>query len=134
MSATTPNLILVVDDEDAPRSLIARFLGQNGYAVATAASGAAALEFVRTRGAELALVVLDMTMPGMDGAQTYAAVRDLQADLHVLIFSGGCEQATLQRLLATGGCSFLNKPCALAVLLAKVNALVARHPRRPPAA
>jgi CheY-like chemotaxis protein len=67
MSASESTLILVVDDDDNAREALSEFLTINGYVVACAENGQAALEQIRTQPAPPALILLDMLMPVMDG-------------------------------------------------------------------
>jgi len=132
MNEKTSRHILVVDDDDGARNLICRVLNQRGFAVLAAASGAAAIQQLSTHGPAVALTVLDMTMPEMDGEHTFAALHKLQPDLRFLLFTGVCDDPALQRLLATGLCAHLNKPCSLVMLVEKVQGLLAQTP--PPTA
>lgn len=128
MDEKTGRNILVVDDDDGARNLICRVLNQRGFAALAAASGAAAIQELRTHGPSVALAVLDMTMPEMDGEHTFAALHKLRPDLRFLLFTGVCDDPALQRLLATGLCTHLNKPCSLALLVEKVQGLLAHPP------
>ena len=131
MTATTFRTILVVDDDDLSLSIISRMLLYGGFKVLSAASGAAAIEIVQAQGATLDLVVLDMTMPVMDGTQTFAALHQLQPTLPFLIYTGGCVNEALHRLLATGLCTHLIKPCPMGMLIEKAQQMIAAHPRQP---
>jgi len=104
-------------------------LHQRGFAVLAAASGAAAIQQLSAHGPTVALAVLDMTMPEMDGEHTFAALHKLQPDLRFILFTGLCDDPALQRLLTTGLCTHLNKPCSLALLVEKVQGLSAHPPQ-----
>jgi CheY-like chemotaxis protein len=128
MNEQTSRHILVVDDDDGARNLICRVLNQRGFDVLSAASGAAAIQHLNAHGPAVALTVLDMTMPEMDGEHTFAALHQLQPDLRFLLFTGVCDDPALQRLLATGLCTHLNKPCSLALLVEIIHGLLANPP------
>ena len=132
MNAQSKRNLLVVDDDHGVRRIICRYLERSGYTVLESASGAAAIPIVGALGATLAGVVLDMTMPGMDGEQTFEALHALQPDLPFLIYTGGCDNATLNRLMQTGWCMHLIKPCPMQLLLQTLEQLLARHPRAAP--
>ncbi len=116
--------ILVVDDEVRVLRGTARLLTKLGYDVLEAEGGRAAVEIVRAQGAAVDLMVLDMTMPGMSGASTYDAIRELQPDLKVLLVSGYAREGQAEELLERGCADFLQKPFTLSQLLAKVRALL----------
>ncbi len=79
---------LVVDDDDAVRDLTVALIESLGFQAASAGSGAEAVRAMEERGRDFALAVIDMTMPGMDGKATIAALRARQADLPVILTSG----------------------------------------------
>ena len=78
--------ILVVDDDRAVASSIAMSLEYEGFSVVTAASGNAGIAAVEEAGVDLAIV--DIFMPGSDGLETIAAMRQRQPDLPIIAFSG----------------------------------------------
>ncbi len=80
--------ILLVDDEETLRALGTRMLERLGFSVLTASDGEEALEIYRRRGREIALVLLDLTMPRMDGAETFAELRRLDPSVKVVMASG----------------------------------------------
>lgn len=86
-SVATPFSILVVDDDDVVRSLLRVVLQQEGFLVWTAADGAEAVNLFRGCGRPIDLVLLDLQMPGMDGLQTLAALRQLNPQLRCCLMS-----------------------------------------------
>lgn len=114
--------LLLVDDEEMLRSLGHDLLTGAGYTVLTAESGESALDAVRARPAEIDLVILDLNMPGMGGAECLRQLRGLGFEGPVLIASGvspvGAERAALQE----GAQGFLRKPFRLSSLLDAVQA------------
>ena len=119
--------VLLVDDEELLRSLGCDLLEGAGYTVLTAESGEAALEAVRARGGGIDLVILDLNMPGMGGAECLRQLRALGFETPVLIASGvsplGAERAVL-REAAQG---FLRKPFRLSGLLEAVQRALQRE-------
>jgi two-component system cell cycle sensor histidine kinase/response regulator CckA len=102
--------ILLVDDEPEVRESTTAMLEILGLEVITAVDGQDALErFLAERGT-IDLVLLDLTMPRMDGRETFRGLRSIQADIPVILFSGYSEQAPLQETLAQGFAGFLQKP------------------------
>ncbi len=84
----TGETILLVDDEALVRRIGRTLLTKLGYQVLEAADGLEALEVCRTRGDEIRLVLLDLTMPNLTGKETFARLREVRPELPVLICSG----------------------------------------------
>jgi DNA-binding NtrC family response regulator len=102
------------------RNLLARTLGQLGYAVETAADPSIALPLIRERGDEFALVISDMTMPHTTGAQFAREVGVRNPRLPFIFISGYSEDTAAQSgSFATG--SFLQKPFTSADLATAVR-------------
>jgi PAS domain S-box-containing protein len=115
-------LILVVDDEPAVRQLGKRMLERYGYRVLLAEDGLLAIEIFRAHAAEIAAVVLDLTMPGMDGRATFAALRAISGV--PVIFSSGQSAAELAMQLAAPDTMFIAKPYNLVDLTRAVGQIV----------
>ncbi len=114
--------MLLVEDEDAVRSFAARALGQRGYHVLEATTGAEALEVFAKHQGEVDLVVSDVVMPEMDGptcARSFAAQRP---DLKVIFISGYAEDSFRRHLAENEDFMFLQKPFDLKELAAAVKA------------
>jgi CheY-like chemotaxis protein len=82
-----PHRILVVDDEEEVREILAETLEDFGYAVATAASGEEALPAL-LGDREIALVITDVRMPGMSGLELADEIRRRRPDVKVVLISG----------------------------------------------
>ena len=80
--------VLVVDDDKGVCDVMAMTIEGAGYEAVKARSGEDALEIVRSRGEDLDLVVLDMTMEGLDGPSTWIAIHALQTQLPFVLVSG----------------------------------------------
>lgn len=78
--------ILIVDDEPDATATLAKFLSSRGYGTDTAANGAEALDQVRA--GRYSVVMTDLRMPGMDGADFLARVRFEQPELPVIVMTG----------------------------------------------
>ena len=118
--------ILVVDDEAQMVKVYSRVLEKLGYAVLTASGGAEALSILRQRHTEIALVILDMIMPDMNGRQTFDAMRMLAPNLRVLLSSGFTIDRQAQDMLARGCVGFIQKPFDAATLSAKLRKVMSR--------
>jgi PAS domain S-box-containing protein len=102
--------VLIVDDDDAVRATAAQMTAYFGFQVRQASSGQQAVDFVRDSPAPFDLVLLDLTMPGMDGFATFGAIRQLRPDQRIVIFSGYSEQDAKQRFAGQNLSGFLQKP------------------------
>lgn len=123
--------ILVVDDEPDVREAAQDILQELGYTTLTAASGEAALDICRAQ--RVALVVLDLGMPGMGGLNCLRELRRLDPTPHVLVASGYAgDRETV--ILRSHAAEFIQKPYRLGELVERVAARLASAPPRAPAA
>jgi two-component system CheB/CheR fusion protein len=112
--------ILVVDDEEAVRTTVGRILERHGYRCALAADGIDGLRQYSQSPHQFRLVILDLTMPGLSGTQTFAELRRLNPEAKVLLISGFSENDAISRFSDTAPDGFLQKPIGLEDLLAAV--------------
>jgi len=115
--------ILVVDDDEDIRILLRELFGRAGYRVDEAVDGKSALR--RLFESPPALVVLDVTMPEMDGYQTLERIRDL-SDVPVIMLTARTQELERVRGLASGADDYVAKPFGRQELLARVQALLRR--------
>ncbi len=118
--------ILVVDDEAPVRRLLELTLRREGYQTRLAGDGAEALAIFEANPEAIDLVLLDLTMPTMDGRTTLAALRALAPDLPVILSSGFGEQEVSRRFPGEGPTAFLQKPFRREALLDIVARTLAR--------
>jgi len=111
-STKTSQSILLVDDEQMALILVQRILSEAGYDVITAQSGFECLDLFRQRPYSFNLVLLDLTMPFMDGEETFQRLREIRADVPVVLCTGFVQQERLDRLMNAGLVGFLRKPLA----------------------
>ena len=102
--------VLVVDDDAMIRAAVAKALRGLGYRTLEAGSGADAITTYRDHPEPIRAVVLDMIMPGMDGAATFTAMRKLDPAVVVLLMSGYAVNEDVQALLDAGARGFVTKP------------------------
>jgi two-component system cell cycle sensor histidine kinase/response regulator CckA len=102
--------ILLVDDEESVLEVGSMMLENAGFEVRTAKDGRDALEVFQEYQGDIACVVLDLTMPIMDGAETLRNLRRIREDVKVVLSSGYHEQEVTERLSGTDFAGFLKKP------------------------
>lgn len=119
---TEPAPVLIVDDDDGTRGLVALALRRAGFDTLEAASGQAALDMVGTTA--VGLLVLDIGMPGISGTEVVQALRSRSetATLPVVLMTGSGDEYSVIQGLAAGADDFLTKPVRLDELVARVNA------------
>ena len=105
--------ILLADDEESLVALGARMLEHLGFTVLTAADGLQAVELYRERGKEIDLVLMDLTMPHMDGAKAFDGLRRLNPDVRVVLASGHSREDVASRFAGKGLSGVLQKPYTL---------------------
>jgi len=112
--------ILLVDDEKAVRKVGRRMLELSGFDVMTAANGREALRVFTEHQREIDCVVLDLTMPEMDGEETLRELTQIQSDVRVVLSSGYDENEISSRFAGKGLTGFVQKPYDAATLVAEV--------------
>ncbi|MBI4581873.1 MAG: PAS domain S-box protein [Planctomycetes bacterium] len=117
--------ILVVDDEQSVRTVVKVILEDSGFAVLTAEDGERGLELFRAHAEEIQAVLLDVTMPRMDGRETLRQIRGIRPDTRVLLSSGYDERDTACDLTDGGLTGFIQKPYRADQLLLRLQDLLA---------
>ncbi len=121
--------VLVVDDEESVRSTMALMLTKLGFEVALAADGREALEIFRADPNRFTLVLMDLTMPHLDGEQAFTALRQIRGDVRVVLMSGFNEQEVSSRCSCKGVSGFLQKPFPYEGLSNVVHGVMSLAPR-----
>jgi two-component system, cell cycle sensor histidine kinase and response regulator CckA len=124
--------VLLVEDQDGVRDLLATVLQRNGFDVVTAASGEAALDLAAASSFDLLLT--DIVLPGMTGLDVARRLRPQCPAMQVLFMSGYTGDAVLDTAEFGGDAAFIQKPFASKALIARVRALLtprADDPRMP---
>ena len=103
-------LVLVVDDEAEVRRATTAMLEKLGFQCLTAADGAEGVGLVRSHGPDLRLVLLDLSMPRMDGREAFDAIRAFSPRLKVILSSGYDVQESARDIVGQGLAGFLQKP------------------------
>jgi CheY-like chemotaxis protein len=108
--------ILLVDDDAFIREVGSKMLRQLGFNVLTAGNGQERLDVFRDNSDDLRCVILDLTMPGMDGEETFRELCRLKNDLRIILSSGYNEQDAIQHFAGKGPAGFIQKPYTVATL------------------
>jgi two-component system cell cycle sensor histidine kinase/response regulator CckA len=117
--------ILIVDDEAAVRDVASALLQQLGFRTRLAANGDVALAVYREHADEIVCVLMDLTMPGLDGAETFRELRRIRPDVRVLLMSGYNEQDAIAGFAGRGLAGFVQKPFTFDELERRLRALLA---------
>ena len=117
LSEATARCVLVVDDEESVRDVISDILEAAGYRVLLAADGREALELYSAHARDIDGVLLDMTMPRMNGVECFRVLRRDHPAARVLLMSGYNEQDATGRFDSAGLVGFVQKPFAARTLL-----------------
>jgi len=118
--------LLLADDEESIRVLGSRILAQAGYEVLLSGDGCEALELFRKERERISLVILDLSMPSMDGRNCLREIMSMHGRAKVLIMSGYAEEITPEECLEMGAAAFLGKPFRARELLQQVKTLLER--------
>ncbi len=117
--------ILVVDDEPVARQSLTDILKLEGYTVASAPNGQAAVEFIRTHNVDL--LIVDLKMPGMDGLEVVQVVNQVSPDTEVILLTAYGSTETAIQALRLRIHDYLLKPASPAQILATVKKGLSRR-------
>ncbi|WP_338042781.1 MASE1 domain-containing protein [Oryzomonas sagensis] len=118
--------VLLVDDEETVRGIGTDMLKGLGFEVITANDGHVALDKYRDNPG-ITLVILDLTMPHMDGEQCFRELRQLDSKVKVIMSSGFSEQEVAQKFAGKGLAGFIQKPYKLSMLREEIKKVTAAH-------
>lgn len=127
---THHNTVLVVDDDEMIRIAATMILHAGGFEVITAADGQDAITVFSEKQRQIALILLDVNMPEMDGKECFARLRAIQPDIPVLFSSGYNRGGKSADIIADGKAGFIKKPYDARDLIAICNSTMGRtiHP------
>lgn|GEM_PF-1861146 len=118
--------VLLADDEPEVCDVAAMMLASFGFKVICAKDGSEAVELCRRHGHELVAVMLDLTMPHLDGYEAHIRVKELYPDLPIILMSGYSEKEIIRQYACGGLAGFLQKPFQLQALGEAVRAVLKR--------
>jgi DNA-binding NtrC family response regulator len=113
------NRVMVVDDEEALRTVLSAELEGEGYQVASAADGQEAIDILTTR--EFDLILLDIKMPNVDGFEVLKFVKDRHQKTKVVMLTGFADLKNAIESKKLGAEDFVSKPYDLVDLLTTVE-------------
>ncbi|RII26450.1 MAG: hypothetical protein CXR30_16345 [Geobacter sp.] len=115
--------VLFVDDEETVRGIGGEMLRELGFNVVTADNGLEAIRIFKET-PDIAFVILDLTMPHLDGEQCFRELRQIRPDVKVIISSGYNEHEVTQKFVGKGLAGFIQKPYKLSVLKEAITPLI----------
>ncbi|MDR3581408.1 MAG: PAS domain S-box protein [Oryzomonas sp.] len=107
--------VLLVDDEETVRGIGKEMLAELGFTTITANDGREAIEIFKQT-PDIVLVILDLTMPHVDGEQCFRELKRLKSDVKIIMSSGFNEQEVTQKFAGKGLAGFIQKPYKLSML------------------
>lgn len=113
--------VLVVDDEEHIREIAESILENAGFSVVSAVDGLDAIELFRERNGEFSAILLDFSMPQMNGEETFLELRRMRDGIPIVISSGYMKEEVVERLLGTNSATFLQKPYRTTELLSALR-------------
>jgi two-component system cell cycle sensor histidine kinase/response regulator CckA len=122
--------VLLADDEESVRTIARLMLERLGFDVVTAIDGRETLDVFRAHRDRIVCVLLDLTMPNLDGEETFRELRRIDRQLRVVLSSGYNEQDVVQRFVGRGLTGFIQKPYQLETLRTVLHAVL--NPERAP--
>ncbi|MCP5046199.1 MAG: response regulator [bacterium] len=120
--------ILVADDEVSVCDATRHRLEKMGYNVLTAADGGEAVEVFRRYSSRIDCVLLDLTMPNMDGVEAFGEIQALRPDVKVILCSGYSKKEATKSFTGKGLAGFLKKPYSGSSLKKKLEEVLSLHP------
>jgi CheY-like chemotaxis protein len=119
--------VLLVDDDESVRAVGRKMLERIGFTVVTAADGSEAIARFRERADDIICAIVDLTMPHVDGAETFRELRRMRPGVRVILSSGYNEQDVTQRFVGKGLAGFIQKPYQLSTLVAVLKEVLEKN-------
>lgn len=119
--ASARKVVLIIDDDAFIREAIADILAAEGIGCLATEDGAAGVALYGARRAEIGMVLLDLSMPGLSGEETCRRIKALDPDAPIVISSGYSNADLAERFAPLGTVDFLQKPYRWADLVARVR-------------
>jgi len=127
-NGTMEGTVLVIDDEQFVREFVTDVLGEKRIPCLTAEDGYVGIELFRKRCKEISVVLLDLSMPGMGGEETFRRLKEIDPTVKVVMSSGYSESEISAQFAGRGLAGFVQKPYTLEALVAALN----QHAKKSP--
>lgn len=124
----TAGIVLVVDDEDVVRDLCMEFVRIAGYRAIGAEDGIKGVDVFRKESDNIGCVLLDLSMPGMDGVAAYNEMKKINPEIPVILCSGYSEADATRSFAGETLAGFLQKPYKLEILTEKLRSVIKNIP------
>jgi PAS domain S-box-containing protein len=125
--------ILLVDDEEILRRAVATMLRKRGFSVLEAGEGRAAVELFRAHAARVAVILLDLTLPGLSGREVLAELKGILTSINVIVTSAYGRELAMAEMGGDYSLPYLRKPYAINELLCVIREACTNEPGRPSA-
>lgn len=113
--------VLVIDDEEPVREAVTDILEEEGFEVISAVDGQAGIESYTARAADIQLVILDLSMPGMNGAETFRELQRINPHVRVILSSGYSKDEATRHIARNRLVDFLQKPYDVTTLVSVIQ-------------
>ncbi|MCH2171049.1 response regulator [Myxococcota bacterium] len=116
--------VLIVEDDATVTQAMREILARAGYDVSICRDGVEAIEFYREHGESIDLILMDLRMPRLDGAQAYHELRKIDPGVRIVVSSGNAERKEIDELMQNGLAGYLKKPFMRNELLQLIDRLL----------
>jgi two-component system cell cycle sensor histidine kinase/response regulator CckA len=113
--------VLLIDDDEFVRDVARVMLERSGFRVLEARDGATGVQVLGARRDEVQLVLLDLSMPGISGAEALIRLRDVDASVPVVVLSGDSEEEAREQLVGLATSGFVGKPFRMDTIVGAVR-------------
>ena len=127
LETAVTGVVLVIDDERAVRDAIADILELEGIGALTAANGDEGIALYEAHAGEIDLVLLDLSMPGKSGRETFKALQQFDADVRIMLSSGYSEADATNGFTSPPLVGFLQKPYRLDAFVQRLRKYLQEH-------
>lgn len=123
-------MVLIIDDDETVLSVTQQIVMRAGFCTALAASGSEGIRLLEEQSDEVCCILLDMSMPGMDGLTTFHVLRQIKPEVPIVIVSGYADKDLRETFGDDRPFAFVQKPYSISELDAVLHQAVGRQERR----